>query len=204
LDRLYNKLLAYIGDISKGFFVEAGAHDGISQSNTKLFEEMGWGGLLVEPSPAAFAQCQKNRCKHVENCALVSSTYSEPFIGGRFDGSLLSGVLGSSIRRSSDIVVPARTVASLFRQYKITHVDFFSLDVEGYELEVLHGIDWDEVTIDWLLIEVNSTAYDISSFFNYTNNIGYYCVAKLSDHESNPYWDGTHHDFLFKYRKTVI
>ena len=198
LDRLDNKLLAYIGDISKGFFVEAGAHDGVSQSNTKLLEEMGWSGLLVEPSPTAFAQCQKNRCNPVENCALVSGTYRESSICGSFDGSLLSGVLGSSMRSSSGIVIPARTVASLFRQYKISHVDFFSLDVEGYELEVLHGIDWDEVTIDWFLIEVNSTAYDISSFFNYMNSVGYDCIAKLSDHESNPYWDGTHQDYLFK------
>ena len=38
-----------------GFFVEAGAHNGVEASNTLYFEKkMGWKGLLVEPNPDTF------------------------------------------------------------------------------------------------------------------------------------------------------
>jgi hypothetical protein len=39
-----------------GFFIEAGAHDGVEASNTLYFEKkMGWTGLLVEPNPDSFS-----------------------------------------------------------------------------------------------------------------------------------------------------
>ena len=56
-----------------GIFVEAGANDGVSQSNTLYFERyLNWRGLLVEPVPALAEECKKNRpgCR-VANFALV-------------------------------------------------------------------------------------------------------------------------------------
>ena len=44
--------LGAIIDRDGGFFVEAGAHDGFTQSNTYWLERFrGWRGLLVEPMP---------------------------------------------------------------------------------------------------------------------------------------------------------
>jgi len=34
-----------------GYFIEVGAYDGITLSNTYFLEQMGWTGLLVEPIP---------------------------------------------------------------------------------------------------------------------------------------------------------
>ncbi len=58
-----------------GFFIEAGANDGLKQSNTLYFERhYGWRGLLVEPVPEFAARCRVNRpgCV-VEECALVGA-----------------------------------------------------------------------------------------------------------------------------------
>lgn len=38
------------------YFVDVGAYDGITGSNSRLLAELGWGGLVVEPTPAAFAR----------------------------------------------------------------------------------------------------------------------------------------------------
>jgi len=47
-----------------GFYVELGANDGISQSNTLYFERYkNWRGVLVEPSPHNFLKCLSNRSK---------------------------------------------------------------------------------------------------------------------------------------------
>src|SRR5680860_384457 len=57
----------------QGVFVEAGANDGIWQSNTYLLERRGWRGVLIEPIPELFDRCRRNRPQsQVYNCALVA------------------------------------------------------------------------------------------------------------------------------------
>jgi len=52
-----------------GFFVEAGAGDGVHLSNTKILEENGWSGICVEPNEM-FAALQRNRTCHTDARAL--------------------------------------------------------------------------------------------------------------------------------------
>lgn len=47
---------------------------------------------------------------------------------------------------------------NVLKQHKITHVVFMSLNVEGMELDVLNGINFDEVSIDYIAIENNKGA----------------------------------------------
>ena len=61
LDKLDVKLEQYV-DFDNGFFIEAGANDGIKQSNTLYFEKYrNWRGLLIEPIPELAMKCRKNR-----------------------------------------------------------------------------------------------------------------------------------------------
>ena len=48
--RIDLKILPHIQDIENGVFVEAGGLDGLFMSNTKLLEDLGWKGVLIEPS----------------------------------------------------------------------------------------------------------------------------------------------------------
>jgi hypothetical protein len=48
-------------DPRPGFFVELGAFDGATQSNSVLLESLGWRGLLIEANPGSFAKCVKAR-----------------------------------------------------------------------------------------------------------------------------------------------
>lgn len=50
------------------------------------------------------------------------------------------------------------TLESVLKRHKITHVDFMSIDVEGAELDVLNGINFNEVSIDYIVIENNKGA----------------------------------------------
>ena len=61
LNGLDRKLQAYL-DYRDGFFIEAGANDGLTQSNTYWLERFrGWRGLLVEGLPDLAAACRRNR-----------------------------------------------------------------------------------------------------------------------------------------------
>lgn len=54
-------LWEFFGGRRHGFFVEVGAYNGVSFSNTYLLEAVGWGGILVEANPERFEECVKAR-----------------------------------------------------------------------------------------------------------------------------------------------
>ena len=63
-----------------GFFIEAGAHNGYSQSNTYYWERVKhWRGILVEPILEQWQECCRERPQaYVFHNALVDFAYSAP------------------------------------------------------------------------------------------------------------------------------
>ncbi len=177
LNGLDLKIQKYLGGIKNGFFIECGAYDGITQSNTKFYQDsLGWSGLLIEPNPTKYQKCLSNRRGAiVENYALVSSKYNEKHIEGFFgdndDFSALQGMVsvedqykhnptGKDKRQGCGTKkekVPAITLKNLLSKHNIdgSSVDFFSLDVEGFELNVLDGLDLKVNRPTYILIEVH-------------------------------------------------
>ena len=144
LGGLDDKLAPYL-NFREGVFIEAGANDGVSQSNTYYLEKtLGWSGVLVEPVPRLFNKCRKNRRRsRVFNCALVSpeSAGTGVMICDKGDRGLLSCVAtGEGATEGAPSEVVGRTLTSVLEAAGLSRVDFFSLDVEGYELEVFKGL----------------------------------------------------------------
>ena len=206
------KILPYLQYIDKGFFVEAGALDGLFMSNTKILEDLGWGGLLIEPSHKAAEKCKENRKAIVEECALVSKDFDKETVLGDFvmDGECGLGAWSSINRQaygqqvegaftSFMKEVDATTLAKVLRKYAIQKVDLLSLDVEGYELEVLKGVDFNEVDIKFILVEVNLRDYSLVDMEKLLGEHGYKNLGCLSGFNSNMKgWDGSHNDYLFE------
>lgn len=157
----------------RGFFVEAGANDGIRQSNTLYLEKYyGWKGLLIEAIPELVEHCVVNRPKCiVENCALVSSAYPSDHVEMKYC-NLMSVVndnlnkltidehidSGKKFLRENEqvysIEVPAKTLSSVLTKHGVSKIDLLSLDVEGYEAQVLNGLNFNNHRPRFLLIEV--------------------------------------------------
>lgn len=170
--------LAEIIDRDGGFFVEAGANDGFTQSNTYWLERFrGWSGVLVEPMPELAARTRIERPKaEVVSCALVPADEDGGTVTMRF-GSLMSSVLGSHGDDEEerawvapglvlgwtdpyDAHVPARSLTAVLDEAQAPEVDLLSLDVEGYELQVLQGLDLERHAPRWMLIEVHDPETD--------------------------------------------
>lgn len=196
LDQKLTQIMNYRG----GVFIEVGAFDGIVQSNTKLFEECyGWVGILVEPSPNLFEQLCENRPNSLcFQCALGSFEQNGTYILGDFDGTLMSSVNGERLNNSHLIQVYLRSLQSILDEVGITHIDFFSLDTEGYEFNILKGIDFEKTEIDYMLIEIYIKDY--VKIVTYLFDNGYEMIDSFTNYNkvSNPDWDGTHNDYLFK------
>lgn len=195
------KLIRYL-NFSDGYFVEAGANDGKKQSNTLYFEKYhNWRGLLVEPIPHLAKKCKINRPSAIiENCALVSFNYPKKHIKMRYCDlmSAVKGAMksekeeinhinnGSRIQnlKTYEIKVPASTLNSILAKHLVANIDFLSLDVEGFEAEVLKGIDFERYKPKYMLIE-SRYKEEIESIISPL----YKEISKL-----------THHDVLYKLR----
>jgi FkbM family methyltransferase len=161
IDRRLAELLPWDG----GTFVEAGAHDGYTQSNTYYLERCrGWTGVLVEPVPELRARCERRR-RHstVVGCALVAPEQAGRTVEVQFgdlmstvdgDGTHAAGGLAVAGRHAYSVSVPGRTLTSVLDDAGLTAIDLIVLDVEGREPDVLAGLDLARHAPRYLLVEM--------------------------------------------------
>lgn len=174
LNRLDEKLEPYL-NFDNGVFIEAGANDGIKQSNTYYLEAIrSWKGILVEPAPHLFKKCVKNRrSSRVFNAALVADDYADKVVKLTYS-DLMTAVNAESgnknynpeqIREGKDIQnlsetytfeAKAATLNEVIEDSGFDRVDFLSLDIEGYEAEALKGLDLIKWSPEYILLEVRN------------------------------------------------
>lgn len=168
-----DRKLDAIIDLDCGFFVEAGANDGFTQSNTYWLERFrGWSGILVDPMEEYARACRDERPNaRVVQAGLVSDDFEGDEIEMVF-GDLMSAPAGShpdddawvqpglalGWRDPYRATVPARTLSSILEDAGSPAVDLLSLDVEGYEPEVLGGLDLNRHAPRWILVEMHDLA----------------------------------------------
>jgi FkbM family methyltransferase len=195
LDGLDKKLEPYI-DFDNGIFVEAGANDGQTQSNTAYFaRHRGWRGILVEPIPDLAAKCRLARPESVvENCALVAfeaEGQSVPMTscglmsvvdGGWSDPEAERAHVETGEKIQSltayHVDVPGRSLSGLLDKHGMDHVDLLSLDVEGFERQALKGLDLRRHRPGFILVEARFREPIDELLLPY-----YEAVAQLSHHD---------------------
>jgi FkbM family methyltransferase len=170
LDRKLKKYLDFEG----GAFIEAGGNDGLAQSNTYWFERFrNWRGVLIEALPWQAQRCRQNRPNaHVISAALVADENTK-FVH-IVDADLMTYVPGGrnaeeetlhhanalnsqALSATSEIEVPAMTLAKIIQDSGINRpFDLFSLDVEGYEIPVLQGMNPARHRPRYILVETNN------------------------------------------------
>jgi FkbM family methyltransferase len=155
------------GVSSPGFFVEFGAADGVSLSNSHLLEkEFGWAGILCEPSRSWHQAIRKNRSSVLDTRCVYSATgenisFSENYIGElsgitEFTGDDHHGLIN---RTTTSYQVETVSLLDLLNQHNAPkHIDFLSVDTEGSEFEILNAFDFSKYTFGAITVEHNYTA----------------------------------------------
>lgn len=182
----------FFKNVRNGIFVDIGAYNGITISNTYFFEkELGWTGICVEPIPSVFKDLKRNRkCHLVEGCV---TNWSGEGIFYMITGTcqMLSGLVNKYDPRHVErihreiaqyggkaefINVKCYLFNDLLEQHGITHVNFLSIDTEGGEFDILTTIDFNRFQIDVITLENN---FQDNRFIPFLESKGFQFVKTL-------------------------
>jgi len=169
-----------------GIFLEFGAYDGVTFSNTWLLEtRFNWHGVIIDPIPRNFEEMKLNR-KCISIHAAITANKMEFVKVRELPASNLSGQV--SKRRFTDKVhkVPAFTLTEIIdRYFPAKSLDFLSVDVEGEDFEILASIDFCKYEINSICVEHNNRT-DSQELINYMEKSGYKLV--WNEYSGNDFW----------------
>ena len=184
-----------IQDQSNLTYVDIGANDGVTWSNTIILEKQyNWKGICIEAHPTMFKQLQSNR-----NCTCLEYAISDKegeldflTIEGSWEANMLSGLVDNYDPRhrervdaehlryggtSSTVKVRCKTLQQIIDDENLTKIDYLSIDTEGSELPILKSINFDKINIDLISVEVNYEADPIDELLT---KHGYKFITKVA------------------------
>lgn len=163
------KIIADYFQATKGIYLDLGANDGITLSNTYGLYKVGWDGICVEASPKAYQRLLENQPK--SKCIELAVGSYDGWIEfnesgellGIGDTSLVSSTKPEEMKRWESLNIPFNlltvrcvTFDTLLKESLLNKIDFLSIDIEGMELEVLPQINFNKLGIRMACIEWNS------------------------------------------------
>jgi hypothetical protein len=144
-------------NITKGSYLELGAFDGITESNTRFFDEcLEWTGIVIEANPkmkqkVLDSRPHAHRLFFAPTCPYSNETIT--FVASAWSTSrnTWEGETNETDRRV--VEVNCGPLSPVVETLMNGHIHFFSLDVENVEAQVLKTLDFEKVKIDVMISE---------------------------------------------------
>lgn len=168
-------VIDYFKSKKNGYLLDISAADGVTGSNSfRLINEFDWSGLLVEPCP-----------KHKKNLDILYGDIDDVdvYYGAISENKekltfyeLSADAVGMSYTAERShgapefcpfpiidtYEVPSISINNLLEKYSVpTDIDFFSLDIEGAEKEVIDYIDMSKYNIKMWCIELDDSSINL-------------------------------------------
>lgn len=159
-----------------GIFLDVGAYDGRTGSNTLYFEtHLGWTGVLVEPVKQHREMAEMWRRAPCLPYAVSDADGEASFIAvtrgytqmsgltHHYDAAMLDRIRADPRHAEHRITVPTRTLTAICDEAGLSRIDFLSLDIEGGEEAAIAAFDHDRIRVDVWAIENNAGTSRISA-----------------------------------------
>lgn len=158
-----------------GFYVDIGAHHPIRFSNTYFFYLKNWKGINIDAMPGCMKIFDKLRPRDI-NLEIGISKKENILTYFMFNESALNTFSQEFVREIGkynefklikSISIDTYPLGKILEKYLPINqqIDFFSIDVEGLDLEVLESNDWDRFRPKYILIEERGNN-SINQIFN--------------------------------------
>lgn len=144
--------------VPNGFYIDVGANDPELHSVTKAFYDAGWRGINIEPMPSYGAAFREQRPRDINlNVAAGASSgsitlFDVPDVNGW--ASTDAEVAANHRAHGHAVVehtVPLLTLTEICHQHVTGPVHFLKVDVEGFEADVLRGMDF-SLCRPWIVV----------------------------------------------------
>lgn len=173
-----------------GTYVDVGAHHPFRYSNTALLHtQLGWTGVNIDLDERGIAAFAEHRPGDVNLVAAVSDRDGDELAVTTFDDwavntadPRMSEQFAKQYSGAETHTVRTRTLASILEEHGVGSVDLLSVDVEGLEMEVLRGNDWDRWCPELLLVEKHGFHLerpDEDELYQYLSGLGYRFEAHM-------------------------
>jgi FkbM family methyltransferase len=183
-----------------GTFIDIGAHDGVTYSNSFFFETVrDWQGIAIEPNPDSFAKAAASRTCTVLNCCVGPENETVRFLKISGYSEMLSGILDNyhsehrerveqelaQFGGSAEVIpVATRNLNGIVAENELSEITYLSIDTEGSELPILQSIDFKRLFVHAITVEYNFEPVKAQMIL-LMGNRGFDCIQTLG------------HDLLF-------
>lgn len=182
-----NKL---IKNAKPGVYVDIGCWHPVKSSNTYYFYLRGWKGICIDPNPELKSLYDRFRPKdNFINCAIGTEKKKVTYFQLNDNYSTMNTLNYDFIKKHNlesqikdTVNVPMYNLKNILDKNILEgeRLDFFDIDVEGFDLEVLKSNDWNKYRPKIILIETDlSIQNDINSeIVQYLKSVNYKLIAK--------------------------
>ena len=128
----------------KGFYLDVGCQHPVSNNNTYLLYRRGWNGINIDLDPKNIRLFNLERPNEINICKCVSSDNSEKDLFFFHPGSPINSLEKKTTKDKSNFSVKkikTFTLNSILEDHETRHIDYFNLDVEGHEIDILKNFN---------------------------------------------------------------
>jgi FkbM family methyltransferase len=185
-------------NIERGKYIDVGAQDPDSDSVTKIFYDAGWSGINIEPSNQYYGRLLAKRNRDInlnigvsnvrENLEFyqIEDSGLSTFVKKYADGYEKNGTKGEW--RKVEVITLNEVIETYFTS---NNIHFLKIDAEGFEIEIIQGLDLKKFRPWIILIEGVEPNTQQSNAYMWQDLL-------LKENYSNEYFDGLNYFYVSK------
>lgn len=157
-------------NISTGFFVDIGAHHPTRFSNTYYFYRKGWRGINVDALPGTKKLFNRMRPRDISiECGVGAKKgtlkyflFNEPALNTFSEKEAVKKNI-HPYHIVETLEIPVVTLKQILDEHLPTEsqIDFMTIDVEGFDHEVISSNDWSRYRPSVILVELLNTEIEL-------------------------------------------
>jgi len=152
-------------DDYKGKYIDLGCYHPTRHSNTNILYQNGWTGINIDLNPLAIELFNYMRPRDINFNVCVSNSAEERdlyFIDefntqNTIDSNQLNFLKNHHNITDNEISIKkikTKTLDKILIENSFYDIDFFNIDIEGNELEVIEALNFDKFKIKYICIEM--------------------------------------------------